>query len=143
MDKTIFLFIFLTFLPGIQRPMQSIETGPMRRPTSCLVEPNPSADVIDGSYMAETVLGMMDFYKKCLQPAISRGCPSLPSCSSYMILSIHSKGFTIGIVLGLERLIHESGEMHHGNIVETEHGLKILDPIDNNTFWWKSIYHDH
>ena len=54
----------------------------------------------------------------------------------YMYESIHRYGAPVGIVLGLERLLHETGEVHHGTSILTPLGYRTYDPLENNTFWW-------
>ena len=83
------------------------------------------------------VQGMYHFYKDTFGPAVSTGCPSYPSCSTYMLQAIQRYGPLCGTVLGLERLIHESDEMVHGRWIRVQSTEKVFDPIENNIFWWK------
>jgi len=88
------------------------------------------------SYLTDTALGLMAIYSNLLHPGISRGCPSHPSCSHYMKSAVIRFGVPTGIILGLERLLHETGELYHGFPISTPDGVKIYDPLDNNVFWW-------
>jgi len=92
--------------------------------------------------MADLALGYMKLYSALLHRGMSRGCPSYPSCSRYMTQAVIQFGGPVGIVLGLERLLHETGEIHHGTAVSTPHGLKVYDPLDSNTFWWHNSQHE-
>ncbi|MCD4655189.1 membrane protein insertion efficiency factor YidD [bacterium] len=94
------------------------------------------------SYLADTFLIGMKLYKHVLHSGISSGCPSYPSCSQYMVQAITRYGAPVGIVLGLERLLHETGELHHGKYISTSQGVRVYDPLENNTSWWDSPAHE-
>lgn len=128
---------------GMKAPMPSagstpaLQHGTGNRPMNTM--PDGSGN---GSFVSDAALGLMAIYSGVLHPGISRGCPSYPSCSRYMKAAIIQYGVPLGIVLGLERLLHETGELHRGTPVTTPEGIKIYDPLDNNTFWWHKSIND-
>lgn len=63
-------------------------------------------------------------------------CPSIPSCSSYSVAAFKKHGFFIGWVMTVDRLIHEADEGSVSPVVYHKGRLKILDPVENNDFWW-------
>ena len=131
--------------------LASIETGLMNEPSALLpvsqadkpFQPSRDLSISIGnsdmktSYFSDLSVGIIHLYGVYLRPALSRGCPCTPSCSEYMLQAIHETGFPIGYVLGLERLLHETGEIHHGLIIQTGQGFRVFDPLENNTFWWR------
>ncbi len=90
-----------------------------------------------GSYPETIYKAVYRFYKSTLHAALSSGCPSYPSCSEYMYQCIQRFSLFPGIILGMERLLHEPGETARGKLIATPEGIKVLDPIANNTFWWR------
>ncbi|MBN1880098.1 membrane protein insertion efficiency factor YidD [bacterium] len=93
-------------------------------------------------YFKDLINGSVKIYGDVLRPAVSSGCPSYPPCSQYMIDAVTERGFPLGLIIGLERLLHEYGEMHSGTVITTPDGPRIYDPLENNTFWWSSLHID-
>lgn len=130
---------------GVRRaPMDHSIPSPNERPgefgcrnASDLNSPPANTLLTDG-YLTDAFEGAFILYKRFLHTAVSRGCPSYPSCSRYMAEAVRRFGFAAGLILGLERLLHETGELNAGRVIMTPEGPKIFDPIENNTFWWKS-----
>jgi hypothetical protein len=63
-------------------------------------------------------------------------CPSEPTCSSYSAQVFKKHGFFVGWVMTVDRLIHEADEGRHSPLVRINGEFKILDPVENNDFWW-------
>jgi hypothetical protein len=63
-------------------------------------------------------------------------CPSEPTCSSYSAQAFRKHGFFIGWVMTVDRLIHEADEGRHSPLVRINGEFKILDPLEDNDFWW-------
>ena len=77
------------------------------------------------------------FYKTVISPVDGDRCPSLPSCSAYSAEVFKEYGFFIGWMMTVDRLIHEgSEETKVSPLVYQDGKWKILDPIQNNNFWW-------
>ncbi|MBN1550961.1 membrane protein insertion efficiency factor YidD [bacterium] len=79
----------------------------------------------------------IQMYRRFLSPSISSGCPCYPSCSNYMELALIKYGLVRGMIIGMERLLREPGEIMHGTVIITDTGPKIYDPIEANTYWWE------
>jgi hypothetical protein len=79
------------------------------------------------------------FYRDNISPVDGDRCPSLPSCSTYSIQAMRKHGFFMGWMMTVDRLIHEGkGETRVSPVVYSEGKWKILDPVQNNDFWWYS-----
>lgn len=63
-------------------------------------------------------------------------CPSEPSCSSYSSQAFRKHGFFVGWVMTVDRLIHEADEGRQSPLVRRDGQFKILDPVEDNDFWW-------
>jgi len=84
-------------------------------------------------------LGMWlaSIYKDYISPVDGSKCPSWPSCSSYSASAFKKHGFFMGWIMTVDRLIHEGKEETSVSpLVFTDEGWKILDPVENNDFWW-------
>jgi len=137
----ILILMYLTLITEFNQPLESAS---MKAPVSILVKSNISSENPDPDegYLVYTAISGLNIYRNYLSSSISRGCPSYPSCSQYMYRSIARFGAIPGMILGLERLLHESGELHDGVFIETSHGLRVYDPIENNILWWKKLSHE-
>jgi len=84
-------------------------------------------------------------YRYYISPVDGSRCPSWPSCSSYSALAFKKHGFFMGWIMTVDRLIHEGKEETSVSpLVYTGEGWKILDPVENNDFWWfRSNRKDH
>ncbi len=132
------VFIFLlsfALICGIICPAKSIETNTMRAPVMPIVT---TESIQSDSYVSDVFQSFMMVYRQYVSPVISRGCPSYPTCSQYMTIAVQTLGVPTGIVVGIGRLLHESGEIHYGSIVHIDNEHRIYDPLQNNTFWWRS-----
>jgi hypothetical protein len=63
-------------------------------------------------------------------------CPSVPSCSAYSRMAFKKHGFWVGWVMSVDRLLHEADERSVSPVVYDGNKLKVLDPVENNDFWW-------
>lgn len=75
-------------------------------------------------------------YRDHISRVDSDRCPSIPSCSSYSVRCFEKHGFFIGWVMTVDRLIHEADEGSVSPVVYHGGELKVLDPVENNDFWW-------
>lgn len=84
-------------------------------------------------------LGMwlISIYRGHISPVDGSRCPSIPSCSSYSAMAFKKHGFLIGWIMTVDRLIHEgNGETSVSPLIYSKGEWKILDPVENNDFWW-------
>jgi hypothetical protein len=80
----------------------------------------------------------VSIFREHISPVDGDRCPSLPSCASYSVEAFRKHGFFIGWVMTVDRLIHEGDEGSVSLVVYHNGGTKILDPVENNDFWWFS-----
>ncbi len=78
----------------------------------------------------------VSFFRNYISPVDSDRCKSLPSCSSYSILAFKKHGFFVGWLMTVDRLIHEGDEGLVSPSVYHKGRLRVLDPVDNNDYWW-------
>ncbi len=88
------------------------------------------------TFMADSLMQLTRFHQAYISGTVTRPCPSNPSCSAYMAEALSRHGFPLGYILGLERLLHETGELARGTVIQTPGGPRIHDPLINNTYWW-------
>ena len=82
-------------------------------------------------------LWLASIYRDYISPVDGSQCPSRPSCSSYSASAFKKHGFFMGWIMTVDRLIHEGKEETSVSpLVYTDEGWKILDPVENNDFWW-------
>jgi hypothetical protein len=80
---------------------------------------------------------LIAFFQKNISPVDGSRCPSQPSCSSYSLQAFQKHGFVKGWLMTVDRLIHEgSEETKVSPVVLIDGQYKILDPVENNDFWW-------
>jgi putative component of membrane protein insertase Oxa1/YidC/SpoIIIJ protein YidD len=96
-----------------------------------------STPEIEFSFEQDIARLMAGLYRNCFNSALSSGCPSYPSCSEYMVQSVTRFGIIPGIVLSLERMLHEMDRITSGELIMVDDQLRIFDPIENNVWWWK------
>ena len=63
-------------------------------------------------------------------------CPSEPTCSRYSVQAFQKHGLVMGWLMTVDRLIHEGDEWSVSPVKNRGGKGKIIDPIDNNDFWW-------
>lgn len=75
-------------------------------------------------------------FREYISAVDSDRCPSLPSCSSYSVSAFKKHGFFGGWLLTADRLIHEADEGSVSPVVYHNGRFLVLDPVENNDFWW-------
>lgn len=99
----------------------------------------PAAPVIGTGVHQGQNLGvrLITFFQKNISPVDGSRCPSQPSCSTYSLQAFKKHGLVKGWMMMVDRLIHEgSEETKVSPVVLIDGQYKILDPVENNDFWW-------
>lgn len=78
----------------------------------------------------------VSFFQNYISRVDGDRCPSLPSCSSYSINAFKKHGYFVGWLMTVDRLIHEGNEGLVSPNVYYKGRFRILDPVDNNDYWW-------
>jgi hypothetical protein len=78
----------------------------------------------------------VSMFREYISAVDSDRCPSLPSCSSYSISAFKKHGFFGGWLMTADRLIHEADEDSVSPVVYHNGRFLVLDPVENNDFWW-------
>lgn len=63
-------------------------------------------------------------------------CPMSPTCSAYSLQAIEIHGFIIGVLMTVDRLLHEMDEMDLAPILIVHGDTRFSDPVSANDFWW-------
>jgi len=93
-----------------------------------------SSEVAAGFNPAQWLLSI---YKDHISPVNADRCPSFPSCSSYAEQAMKKHGFFMGWMMTVDRLIHEGKEETSVSpYIQSDGEVLILDPVENNDFWW-------
>ncbi|MCP4577542.1 MAG: membrane protein insertion efficiency factor YidD, partial [Deltaproteobacteria bacterium] len=58
------------------------------------------------------------------------------TCSSYSVQAFKKHGLAMGWLMTVDRLIHEGDEWTVSPVKNRGGKGKIIDPIENNDFWW-------
>jgi hypothetical protein len=95
---------------------------------------SPSSEEVSGFNPAQWLLSI---YKNHISPVNADRCPSYPSCSSYAEQAMKKHGFFMGWIMTVDRLIHEGKEETTVSpYIHFDGEDLILDPVENNDFWW-------
>ena len=87
---------------------------------------------------SETNIGvwLASFFSKHISAVDGDRCPSEPTCSSYSVQAFKKHGLVMGWLMTVDRLIHEGDEWTVSPVKNRNGKGKIIDPIENNDFWW-------
>lgn len=119
--------LLLLLSPSIQPPVEAFE-GDRGQPWDAAGEERSTGGPGDW---------LVSLYSKHISPVDGDRCPSLPSCSSYSIQAIQKHGFVLGWMMTVDRLIREGKEETALSPTVFYRGKwQILDPVENNDFWW-------
>jgi hypothetical protein len=79
---------------------------------------------------------LASFFREHISAVDGDRCPCIPSCSSYSVSAFKKHGFFVGWLMTVDRLIHEADEGAVSPLMVDHGQVKILDPVENNDFWW-------
>jgi len=77
------------------------------------------------------------FFSKYISPVDGDRCNMYPTCAAYSREAVEKHGFMGGLLLTVDRLIHESNEIDTAPQIIKWDRLRYLDPVSNNDFWWQ------
>jgi hypothetical protein len=75
-------------------------------------------------------------FSKYISPIDGDRCNMYPTCAAYSREAVEKYGFVGGLLLTVDRLIHESNEIDRAPRIVKWGKLRFLDPVSNNDFWW-------
>ena len=75
------------------------------------------------------------FYQHVLGHLDGRACPAYPVCSVYAKQAIAEHGPLLGSWLMIDRLIHETNDLHVGPWINWKGETRLYDPLRRNDFW--------
>ena len=77
----------------------------------------------------------LDVFRRYISPVDGPRCPMLPTCSSYAEQALDKHGPWLGIMLTVDRLLHESDPREHRHPVQGPDRIRYRDPLEDNDFW--------
>jgi len=110
--------------------------GPWSVSDRCPVINRQDPSVPEESLGQDYCYMLLHFYQKDMSVVVASHCPMVPSCSNYSIAAIRKDGPWMGMLLTVDRLIHEGDERHYVREIWQDGKLKYWDPVENNDFWW-------
>lgn len=75
------------------------------------------------------------FYQHGIGHLDGRSCPSYPVCSAYARQAVARHGLLLGSWMALDRLIHETDDLHRGPWVRVDGEIRLNDSLERNSFW--------
>lgn len=76
------------------------------------------------------------FFKNTISRVDGDRCSSYPTCSAYGEMVVRKHGFIIGVLMIVDRLIHEASESKTSALITKYEVRRIYDPPENNDFWF-------
>ena len=98
-----------------------------------------NGDVNKGGSETNVGVWLASFFSKHISAVDGDRCPSEPTCSSYSVQAFKKHGLVMGWLMTVDRLIHEGDEWTVSPVKNRNGKGKIIDPIENNDFWWYKI----
>jgi len=103
------------------------------------LEPSPVPSPVDTSSLLS--LGVQ-VYQKLLSPVLASECYMLPSCSAYSKQALSEYGPFLGLLLTIDRLLHEANEAQTSPLVRQGNSIKLFDPPSANVWWRQTPIRD-
>ncbi len=88
-------------------------------------------------YMGFSLEKTIRSFQVFISPVDGDRCSMAPTCSTYSRQVVKKYGAFRGYFLMFDRLLHETDEYKVSPVILDAGRLRTLDPISNNTFWWK------
>ena len=82
--------------------------------------------------------GLSGIFRDYISPVDGDRCPMYPTCSQYGQQAIRKNGLVWGVIMTVDRLIHESDEMRRAPRLKVYESYRYYDPVENNDFWWQA-----
>lgn len=91
-------------------------------------------------FLSRVGLALLTFYAKTLSPLNGQSCPLDPSCSQYAVQALHRHGAFVGMLLTVDRLIHERTQIFTGKRRQMADGqVRVIDELNDNDFWLRPV----
>ncbi len=88
------------------------------------------------SFPSVALLQSILFFKNTISKVDGDRCSSYPTCSAYGEMVVRKHGFIIGLLMTVDRLIHEASESKTSPLIKKYGVQRIFDPPENNDFWF-------
>ncbi|TYO98246.1 hemolytic domain-containing protein [Geothermobacter ehrlichii] len=75
------------------------------------------------------------FFQHYISPVDGARCPMYPTCSAYARQALARHGPWLGILLTVDRLIHENDPRERRRPVLVGDRYRYFDPVEANDFW--------
>lgn len=121
---------------GVTTGLAAAQSNPMRAPkTAHRVTPQtPTTSVPPPSSMA--LDAYVQFFQQVISPLDGARSTMYPTGSAYARQAIKKHGALLGVVMTVERLMHEGNESQIAPRIR-KYGLwRTHDPVEANDWWW-------
>lgn len=125
------IFLFMVFIPSLSEAYETFEPWDFTNAVSQPYHSQPELSLPASLLKAGVVI-----FSKYISPIDGDRCSLYPTCAAYSREAVEKHGFLFGMLLTVDRLIHESNEMDTAPLVKVYDRLRYLDPVSNNDFWW-------
>ena len=98
--------------------------------------PGPRAAAAWSGPLARFLTGGVRFFRKVISPVDGPRCTMIPTCSEYALDALNKHGPFIGFMMAADRIVHEYEEQRWARQVRTPGGIRFLDPVEENDFWF-------
>jgi len=75
------------------------------------------------------------FFQTTISRVDGDRCPMYPTCSAYARQAIARRGPWLGLMLTIDRLIHENDPAAKSNPIQVGDRLRYYDPVTASDFW--------
>ncbi|MEO5347005.1 MAG: membrane protein insertion efficiency factor YidD [Magnetococcus sp. YQC-9] len=98
--------------------------------------PLPVAQTVQPNPLSHWLLFPLQLYSHTISRVDGDRCPSHPNCSRYAKQAIERHGPLMGLMLTVDRLIHERSEIDRApRITGSDGAQRLFDPLEVNDFW--------
>ncbi|PNU19511.1 membrane protein insertion efficiency factor YidD [Geothermobacter hydrogeniphilus] len=126
-----FVALLLPLLLFCPLPAAAADWGPWEVPTHKGSSRQPEHDT---SPFDQAV----HFFQLYISPVDGPRCPMYPTCSAYSRQALARHGPWIGVMLTVDRLIHENDPREKRHPIRVGGRMRYADPVSNNDFWLES-----
>jgi Putative membrane protein insertion efficiency factor len=121
---------------SVMAGLATAQSNPMRAPktVSRVAPPTPTTSVPPPSSMA--LDAYVQFFQQVISPLDGARSTMYPTGSAYARQAINKHGALLGVLMTVERLMHEGNESQIAPRIR-KYGLwRTHDPVEANDWWW-------
>ena len=98
--------------------------------------PPPAPTKARAPFGAGPLKQAVHFFQRYISPVDGPRCPMYPTCSAYAVQALDRHGPVLGVMMTVDRLLHETDAAEHHHPVQVGGRVRFYDPVSNNDFWF-------